>query len=305
VIFAAERDGGQVYVLNSNGTVRSGWPKFAPAYTPDSRLTSPVVADLDGDSNLDIIFPDTDGRLQAWDRNGTSLPGFPVTFTPDQQTQVTQSTPAVGDVDGDGELEILFGDEKGRLHAYNHDGTLTAGFPIQTNGEVRGTPALWDIDRDNLLEVALAGYDAQVYVWDVPAAFNPTLLPWPFFRHDTRNTGRYSTPVQQVGIADPPPAPLVAAAAFHPARPNPFNPATTLAFDVPGEAGGAREVDLAIYDVNGRLVRQLVQGAVETGQQAVTWDGRGGNGAALASGVYFARIQIGDFKATRKLTMLR
>jgi hypothetical protein len=305
VLFAAERDGGKVYVLNGNGTVRAGWPRFAPAYTPDARLASPVVADLNGDGYLDVVFPDTDGGLHAWDRNGSNLPGFPVAYLPDQLSQTTQSTPAIGDIDGDGLLEILFGDERGRLNAYNHDGTLVAGFPIQTSGEVRGTPGLWDVDRDNLLEVALASYDAQVYVWDVPGQFNPTLLPWPFFRHDTRNSGRYSTPVQQVGIDDPPPAPLVAAAAFHPARPNPFNPATRLAFDVPGEAGGARHVELAVYDVNGRLVRRLLDGMVETGHQAVAWDGRGQNGAALASGVYFARIQIGDFSATQKLTMLR
>jgi hypothetical protein len=211
----------------------------------------------------------------------------------------------VGDIDGDGRLEILFGDEKGRLHAYNHDGTLTNGFPIQINGEVRGTPALWDVDRDGLLEVAVAGYDATVYVWEVPGAFNPSLLPWPFFRHDTRNTGRFTTPTQQIGIEEPVAAPLVATAAFHPARPNPFNPATTLAFDVPGEAGGARQVTLDIYDVNGRLLRRLVDGLVETGQQTVAWDGRGGSGAVQASGVYFARIQIGDFSATQKLTMLR
>jgi hypothetical protein len=278
---------------------------MAPAYTPDARLASPVVADLDGDNYLDVIFPDTDGRLHAWDRNGNYLLGFPVTYLPDQASQTTQSTPAVGDIDGDGRLEILFGDERGRLNAYNHDGTLVAGFPIQTNGEVRGTPALWDVDRDNLLEVALAGYDSQVYVWDVPAQFNPTLLPWPFFRHDTRNTGRYTTPVQPTAIDEPAPAPLVTAAAFHPARPNPFNPATTLAFDVPGEAGGARPVELAIYDVSGRLVRRLIDAPVESGRQTVAWDGRDSNGSVLASGIYFARIQIGDFGATQKLTMLR
>ncbi len=305
VIFSAERDGGRVYVLSRDGSVRAGWPQFAPAYTPDARLPSPVVADIDADTYLDVVFADTDGMLRAWNRSGSPLPGFPVAYTPDQASQTTQSTPSVGDIDGDGRLEILFGDEKGKLHGYNHDGTLTNGFPIQINGEVRGTPALWDVDRDGLLEVAVAGYDATVYVWEVPGAFNPSLLPWPFFRHDTRNTGRFTTPTQQIGIEEPAAAPLVATAAFHPARPNPFNPATTLAFDVPGEAGGARQVTLDIYDVNGRLLRRLVDGLVETGQQTVAWDGRGGSGAVQASGVYFARIQIGDFTATQKLTMLR
>jgi hypothetical protein len=57
--------------------------------------------------------------------------------------------------------------------------------------------------------------------------------------------------------------------------------------------------------VNGRLVRGLVDGPVGTGHQTVTWDGRGRGGRVMASGVYFARITIGDFTATRKMTMIR
>lgn len=234
---------------------------------------------------------------------GTALAGFPVTFFPSPTAQATQSTPAVGDIDGDGRLEIVFGDESGLVHAYNHDGSLAAGFPIQTGGEVRGTPALWDLDRDGVMEVAVGGFEGKVYVWDLEGTANPTLLPWPFFRHDTRNTGRSSS--QPIGVGDPGAAPGPAAAAFHPVRPNPFNPAATLAFDVPGEAGGARPVRLDLYDVSGRLVRRLVDGPVGVGRQAVVWDGRAADGRAAASGVYVARVAIGDFVATQKLTLLR
>ena len=191
------------------------------------------------------------------------------------------------------------------MHAFNHDGTLAAGFPIQLNGEVRSTPALWDLDRDNQMEVAVPGYEGSVFVWDLPGSFNPTFLPWPFHRHDIRNTGRFATPIQ-VGVPDgPESAPAVTQPAFYPPHPNPFNPLTTLAFDVPGETGAARPVTLDIYDVNGRLVRRLVEGAVGTGRQSVHWDGRGNDGHGVGSGIYFARIEIGTFTATQKLTLLR
>jgi hypothetical protein len=308
IVVSCERDFGSIYVIKRDGTVAPNWPRLAAARTSQSRLPSPVLADVDGDTFLDVIFPDTDGVLRVMDRNGIPLPGFPVTYYVNPPAEGTQSTPAVGDIDGDGQLEIVFGDEAGRVHAYNHDGTLAAGFPIQTNGEVRGTPALWDVDRDNRIEVAVAGFDGNVYVWDLAADFQPTRLPWPFFRHDTRNTGRIVTSVQPpTGIADPEPpsAPGFAAPAFHAPHPNPFNPYATLSFDVPGQRGGARPVTLVIYDASGRLVRRLVSGAVGTGPKSVVWDGRDQGGRPLGSGIYFARITIGEFAASRKLALIR
>jgi hypothetical protein len=305
VIISCERANGRIYVLNGNGSVVLPWPRNAPCVTPDARIPSPVVADVNANGTLDIIFPDTNGQLWAWDRFGSVLPGFPMTYYPSPGTQATQSTPSVGDVDGDPQLEIIFGDESGKVNGVNHDGTLVAGFPIQTTGEIRSTPAIWDVDRDGLNELTVVGYDQNVYIWDLTAAFNTSRLPWPFFRHDTRNTGRFSTGFQ-VGIEDQPPAAPVARPAFHAAVPNPFHPATTLAFDVPGQAGGARPVTLDIYDVTGRLVRRLLEGPVGTGRQSVNWDGRGQDGRGLGAGVYFARIEIGgNFTATQKLTLLR
>jgi len=68
--------------------------------------------------------------------------------------------------------------------------------------------------------------------------------------------------------------------------PNPFNPTTALRFSTP-DAG---VVSLAIYDVNGRLVRTLVAGPVEAGAHEVVWDGRDALGREVSSGVYLYRL---------------
>ena len=304
VVVASERNGGRVHVLLANGTDFPGWPKDVAAFTPDVRTSSPVLADLDGDTFLDVIFAGSDGHLWAWNKSGVVLSGFPVLYY-SAGGQATQSTPAIGDLDDDGDLEIVFGDELGRVHAIHHDGGLVDGFPIQLTGEARGTPIIWDIDNDGLIEVGILGWDSNVYIWDLPFAWNPNRIPWPFFRHDVANTGYVGSPILATGISEPGPAGAAVPrfAAVHPARPNPFNPRTTIAFDVPGP--GQTPVTLTIYDIEGRVVTRLLNRAFPAGRHTVEWDGRGATGQLQATGVYFYRMAIGDFAQARKITLLK
>lgn len=85
-------------------------------------------------------------------------------------------------------------------------------------------------------------------------------------------------------------------------RPNPFNPVTTIAFTVPS---GADRVSLAVYNVNGRLVRTLVDGAMASGPHSVVWDGRDSEGRSMSSGVYFAKLAAGDDVSSVKMTLLK
>jgi hypothetical protein len=86
------------------------------------------------------------------------------------------------------------------------------------------------------------------------------------------------------------------------AYPNPFNPSTTLSFDLPREL----PVQLRIYDVSGRLVRELLRGETRpAGHGQVNWDGRNVAGSAAPAGVYFYKIQAGEFAATRRMTLIK
>jgi hypothetical protein len=85
-------------------------------------------------------------------------------------------------------------------------------------------------------------------------------------------------------------------------RPNPFNPLTEIAF---AAADGSARTTLAIYDLAGRLVATLVDGVVEGGEHRVVWDGRGDDGERLASGVYFARLTVGEEIDVAKMIMLK
>jgi hypothetical protein len=83
--------------------------------------------------------------------------------------------------------------------------------------------------------------------------------------------------------------------------PNPFNPQTTISFDLPSE----QKVRLSIYDISGRLIKTLVSESMEAGSHDVVWAGRDENGRGVSSGVYYYRIDTGIFSQTRKMTLLK
>jgi hypothetical protein len=85
-------------------------------------------------------------------------------------------------------------------------------------------------------------------------------------------------------------------------RPNPFTASTTLTFQAPRGGGIA---SLEVYDVQGRLVRTLIDGFVGSGTGTATWDGRDDRGQLVGAGIYFYRFETAEGSATRKATFLR
>ncbi|MBN1824984.1 MAG: agmatine deiminase family protein [Candidatus Eisenbacteria bacterium] len=88
---------------------------------------------------------------------------------------------------------------------------------------------------------------------------------------------------------------------LHPNRPNPFNPQTTFRFDLKYED----HVELTVFDVRGRAVRHLVDGARDAGSHEVVWDGRDDRGRELSSGVYYYRLRAAGVVYTRPAVLVR
>jgi flagellar hook assembly protein FlgD len=83
--------------------------------------------------------------------------------------------------------------------------------------------------------------------------------------------------------------------------PNPFNPMTTISFSVPDR----REVTLRVYDLRGRKVRELLDRTLMPGHYSVQWDGRDGQGARVASGIYLYRLESDQEVITRRMLMVK
>jgi len=87
-----------------------------------------------------------------------------------------ESSPALGDLDGDETLEVVVGSDDCNVHAWHGDGTPVAGWPRETGHFVQSSPGLGDLDGDGYLEIVVGSFDHNVYAWNRSGA---TIWDWP------------------------------------------------------------------------------------------------------------------------------
>ena len=80
------------------------------------------------------------------------------------------------------------------------------------------------------------------------------------------------------------------------AYPNPFNPITTLDFTLPQ----TMDVSIIIYDMQGRVISNLISGVMQSGYHTVSWDAE-----HHSTGLYFVQMVVGDFSSTQKLVVIK
>ncbi|HER44185.1 MAG TPA: hypothetical protein ENO08_06975, partial [Candidatus Eisenbacteria bacterium] len=151
----------EIYIFDKDSSVLPGWPKP----TADLCWASPVIGDLDGDGDLEIVAYDIDGIVYVWHHDGTELldgDGNPATIGPFFSAGLASdgwhvSTPALADMDGDGVVEIVVAAPFDSIYVLNADGSLAAGWPVYIGDEasVGGSPVVGDIDGDTFPEVVL------------------------------------------------------------------------------------------------------------------------------------------------------
>jgi len=171
---------------------------------------------------------------------------------------------------------------------------------------VFGGPAVGDLDGDGDVEVVVGSMDANVYVWDCAGLYeNGARVEWGCFLHDPWRSQCYSFVVPVgVGEGDDGATQLPGGAVLSQNTPNPFNPVTTIAFEVPALDDGAA-VRLTVHTVDGSLVVTLVDEPLAAGRHTVAWDGRDDRGVRSASGVYFCRLVVGKASGVTKMTLLK
>ena len=196
--------------------------------------SSPVIGDLNGDSNYEIFVGDEDGRLYGFSHEGDALVNFPF-----EVTDKIRSSPAIGDVDNDGldevvfgshdrklyilnysgqqelaynqagyivgspalynldddsDLEIIFttqnGNDAGELYAIHHDGSNVDGFPVNIGERMSAGPAIGDLEGDGIVDIVVCTWGEKIYAFD----------KFGVLKFDKVTTKRFNTPATLVDL---------------------------------------------------------------------------------------------------------
>ncbi len=324
--------GDRLHAFNVDGTEIPGFP----VVLIDRVRSAPVLANIDGsaDGSLEILFGSDGNKFFAFDASGSEL------WSVNTSGQNIQSDPAICDIDGDGDLEIVFGGLDRFIYVLDHTGAILEGWPVSTGGAIYSSPAIADIDNDGIGEIFIGSNDHKLYGLYLDGS-NIGGFP-------TENSGNIQGSPSIADLDDDGDLEIVvgaddnllvldisgpgAAGGFWPTHrgnlqrtgalptlvpvrdhealpgrnvlyanfPNPFNPTTLISFEIP-EAG---IVNLQILDIRGRVVEVLVDAQVSAGIHSVAWAGRA-NGEPVSAGIYFYRLSTQNGNLVRKMTLLK
>jgi hypothetical protein len=302
----------RIHVLNSRGEHYPGWPRDFDGYA----FCTPTAGDFSSETPfLEVAFgTKIDGLYFLLDSEGFVMPGWP---NQAPWGGSTWDSPVIADIDGEGELEVVFdcssaSDYLGYVWAFNADGSSVDHFPLRVRGTTLGAvPAVGDVDNDGLLEMAvMSHYDVggtrrynRVAIYKLHSPYNPDLMVWPMSGHDPQRTNN-ATFKRPTWVDDFRSHQTPERFSLDQNYPNPFNSSTTIRYSV--KASYPVQVRVKVFNVSGQEVRTLADKAQSTGSYFVTWDGCNSRGEEVSSGIYIYRLSLGDGATSqRKMLLLR
>jgi hypothetical protein len=162
----------KMFVLDRQGNPAPGWPQPIEGW---AEATAAWHGDVLAMATL-TPSETSRGRLYVWHVSGKLYPNFPVNLKMDSDT-----SPTLADLDNDGRVEIIVGDDAGLLHVFTLDGSELPGFPRLAGHRIESSPTVVDLDANGLLDIIVGADDGYVYAWN---AVGDVLLGWPVKTND-------------------------------------------------------------------------------------------------------------------------
>jgi hypothetical protein len=178
------------------------------------------------------------------------------------------------------------------------------GLPVDWGFALHPSDQAYQGRHDAMIDASsyLAGPgDPEWFTVDVPVAGWYGLAVFKATPYGFDVEGEYQLTILQ-GVSDVQDQPdLPSATALAGVHPNPFNPQTTISYELASSAA----VDLCIYDLKGALVRRLVSEPMPAGRHQAVWNGRDDIGRRVASGTYLYRLEAGEYSETRRMALIK
>lgn len=282
----AGSDDGNVYILNNTGGLeyQIGTGQYIRGGF--------ALCDVTADGYAEIFWGGYDSKLHAFDVNaGGELTGWPVNVG-----TTVASAPVLVDINNDGALNVIGASTNGQVLGYHLDGSALGNFPVTVEGSIESSPAVQDIDSDNDFDI-LVGTSNGLAIIDYKQAKSDETT-WRLFRGSMTRAGNINAMylATEERLADIPEEIYVS-----PGYPNPFNPTTMFDIHIPRTTA----VRAQVFDIRGRLVKELADQRYTAGIYHLEWNGRDHFNRLQSSGVYLVRVAIGSTVSTHKVLLVK
>jgi hypothetical protein len=247
----------------------------------------PAFGDLDGDGLLEIAMLSGGRTVNAFNYNGTQMPGWPL--DPDLADfpggDRPPPGPAIADVDGDGRQDVVAGFSDFTVRAFDREGSLVPGFPLVTGAPVSTTPAILDANGDGRLDLFVQASDGHAYGHILGGLATRTNPAWGMLLGGPRLHGSFD----DARLPEVVPADDVLLAGPVRVYPNPARSTDesisvryTLGPDLDERAG----VEVSVYNLAGEEVLKRTGSAFPNTENLISLPVD-----RLATGVYFCRLR--------------
>ena len=270
-----------------------------------------IIGDVDRDGRPEFSNGNQGNptALSLYSNMMEKMPGWP-----NEGVGQFWATPVIGKLSNSNDLNIADNNWNafspngyGNIFAYRKDGTSLTWSPLRPIGLVNSI-SLSDINNDGSIEIIATSSqtfnETYLHVWTIPGIpFSHANFPWPQYGHDRYRTNQHGfiPPDEPVGI-QPINTSVPAAFNLYQNFPNPFNPATSIKFDIANRGN----VKLVVFDMLGRELSTLINESLNPGTYQVSFDARlHGQGSGLSSGIYFCRLQCEDYINTMKMNLIK
>ncbi|NOZ75674.1 MAG: T9SS type A sorting domain-containing protein [FCB group bacterium] len=227
------------------------------------------------------------GRVRIIIRPVNDAPEAPILLTPEDGFRLVLNEDHFGDT-----LRFRW------TSAYDADGD-TISYTLEFSPELAFLndwmtyPSAMDTVAYLIYQLPVGGIDTVSGTWDVTA--------WDTALSASSSNGPFDLTVDGTQLRVIENSSIPTDYRLYPAYPNPFNPATTLRYDIPEEA----EIRIHIYDITGRTILRIDSGKQPAGSYRIRWNGRDVRGNQVSDGMYLVRFTAGNFSQTQKIVLLK